>query len=285
MTARLDLSGQRFGKLVAKEHMPGSRREIARWRCLCDCGTFVAVHQYNLRKGRTRSCGCLIGETPAGNRANIAGQVFGRLTAVAFAGRNSRQGLWRCRCECGGQATTTVTKLRSGHTTSCGCFKNEGIASRARKDGLFVGGRHRLFDTYHKMVARCTNPNDAAYEDYGGRGISVCDRWLKGEGQKTGFSLFLKDMGPRPSSRYSLDRRENNGNYEPANCRWATAKQQARNRRSNRLVDCDGRKLALSEFCDRKGLRFNLVNGRIGRGWSFERAISQPVRGGGSLTC
>lgn len=284
---RIDITGHRFGKLVAVRHIPGSRLNLAKWLCHCDCGGSKEVHQYSLRKGLTRSCGCLKSEIPAPNKAALIGLKFGRLTVIGEAGQNrAKQVIWRCSCECGGEARTTTTKLKSAHTTSCGCFKNEAIAQRAWKDGLFAGGkRHPLFDSFSGMLGRCTNENDRYFENYGGRGIVVCDRWLNGEGGKTGFALFLKDMGPRPSASHSIDRRDNDGNYEPDNCRWATPTEQARNRRSNRLVDCDGEKVALSEFCERRRLRFEIVNHRIGRGWAFERAISQPVRGGGSLSC
>lgn len=282
-----DLTGQRFGKLVAAEHQPGRRGAPAKWACRCDCGGSVSVHQYSLRHGITRSCGCLKSEIPAPNKADLVGQIFGRLTVVAADGRtNAKQTRWHCRCECGGEALTTTGKLRGGHTTSCGCFKREATAFRFRKDGLFTGGeRHPLFDTYNKMIGRCYNQNDAAYEAYGGRGITVCDRWRFGVGGKTGLAIFIKEMGPRPSSRHSLDREDNDGNYDQSNCRWATKKQQARNRRSNHLVDCDGQAVALSEFCERKGLRFQIINQRIGRGWSLDRAISQPPRGGAVLSC
>jgi hypothetical protein len=222
----------------------------------------------------------------APNKVDLVGQRFNRLLVIAETGRTpAKQTLWLCRCECGETTSTTTTKLRSGHSKSCGCLKAEAMSIMARRDGMHVGGRHRMFDSYAGMVARCTNENDEFFANYGGRGITICERWRHGEGGKTGFHLFVKDMGPRPSARHSIDRKNNDGNYEPDNCRWATKKQQARNRRSNHLVECDGEPVALSEYCERKGLRFVLINQRIGRGWSLERAVSQKPRGEAVLSC
>jgi hypothetical protein len=222
----------------------------------------------------------------APNKADLIGQRFSRLVVVAEAGRTpAKQTLWLCRCDCGGTATPVTTKLRMGRTRSCGCLKRELIAEMATKNGLSSGGRHALMDVYTNMVSRCHKPDDAAYDRYGGRGIMVCDRWRLGEFGETGFALFVQDMGERPTPAHTLERRDNDGPYVPANCVWASRKRQARNRRSNHVVDCDGELVALSEFCERKGYRFAIVNQRVGRGWPLHRAISQSVRGGGTIHC
>lgn len=222
----------------------------------------------------------------APNKVDLIGQRFERLVVIAEAGRTpTKQTRWLCRCDCGGETTTGTTKLRSGHSRSCGCLKREVTAERARKNGLSSGGRHPLMDVYSNMVARCHNEDDHAFPRYGARGVRVCERWRFGEAGQTGFALFVDDMGPRPSSRYTLERVDNDGSYHPGNCIWAARKRQARNRRSNHLVECDGEMVALSEYCERKGLRFTLINQRIGRGWSLERAVSQKPRGGAPLSC
>jgi hypothetical protein len=218
----------------------------------------------------------------AHNWVDLTGQRFNRLTVRAYLSG----GAWQCECECGGSAVTTGTKLKSGHSKSCGCLKAERAANRLRHHGLMDDGhRHPLIDTYANMMSRCGNESDAAYDRYGGRGITVCDRWANGEDGKTGFFCFVEDMGPRLSRLHSLDRVDNNGPYSPENCRWATKKEQARNRRSNRTIEHDGRHIAISEYCERTGLNFQAVNSRLSKGWSIERAITAPMRRGGRGLC
>jgi hypothetical protein len=121
------------------------------------------------------------------------------------------------------------------------------------------------------MMRRCNTPTTGNYQIYGGRGIRVCERW-------TVFEDFLADMGRKPSPAHSIDRIDVNGNYEPNNCRWATSTEQARNRRSNRLVILDGREMCMVEACEIRGIPANTVDLRMTRGWSFERAINTPAR-------
>lgn len=164
-------------------------------------------------------------------RINLIGQVFGRLTVVAEAGLNSRrQSLWECRCSCGEQHIVLSTSLRSGHTTSCGCYNKERFQVRSLVHGHARQKKETAeYRSWQHAKARCINPNVWNYKNYGGRGIKMCEKWLNS------FESFLADMGPRPSSKHSLDRwPDHNGDYEPSNCRWATAKEQQNNRRNNR---------------------------------------------------
>lgn len=132
------------------------------------------------------------------------------------------------------------------------------------------------FESWAHMIKRCTNPNYCSYKNYGGRGISICDRWL-GE---NGFVNFLSDMGNRPTIKHSLDRfPDNNGNYEPANCRWATQKEQCRNVRTNVMLSYKGDVLCMSEMAEKYGLTPAALRARIFvNNWSIEKAISTPIR-------
>lgn len=213
---------------------------------------------------------------------NLAGQRFGRLSVVEVLPRRDGDPhvYWLCRCDCGKTSCPTSNKLRRGLTVSCGCHSLALRTVRATRHGY--GSKRRPFPEYKSymhMRGRCLNQKNSGYRDYGGRGISICDRWLNGDGIKTGFQCFLQDMGPRPNRSYSLDRIDNNGNYEPANCRWATDTQQARNRRSTRVVNLGGERVALAEACERLGVSFSFINGRMQQGFTFERALAQPARG------
>ena len=171
-------------------------------------------------------------------RHNLAGQQFGRLTAierVSVRSGKTRRSAWRTLCSCGTERTVTQTHLLRGVTKSCGCFQRE-----KRKDGVTLvhglarhGDPHPLLGTWKNMIARCYRVSCKDYKHSGSRGITMCDRWRFGEHGKHAFECFLEDMGPKPSPRHTLDRIENDGGYEPSNCRWATPHEQRTNTRKS----------------------------------------------------
>jgi hypothetical protein len=153
---------------------------------------------------------------------------------------------------------------------SCGCLRKEKLITR--NIGRYTGRKaHPLYETWRSMIRRCTEPTHASFQDYGARGIVVCERWAES------FEAFLEDMGPCPDGM-TLDRRESAGNYEPGNCRWATAIEQSNNRSNVRKIEMDGRRLSLAEACRLTGVKYATAAGRVRRGWSAARAVSQPVR-------
>jgi hypothetical protein len=170
-------------------------------------------------------------------------------------------GLYLCRC--GNEFIKEVSRINTGNTRSCGCIHK----------GKYTG--HPLQPMYRGMVQRCYNKNNKRYKHYGGRGITVCDRWLE---KIKGFENFLEDMGERPEGKYSIDRINNNGNYEPSNCRWATASEQNRNYSKNRIIEYKGEKKIMIEWAEEKNIKYDTIHQRLNNGWSVEAAIETPLR-------
>lgn len=159
-------------------------------------------------------------------RIDRVGQVFDRLTVVKFHSSDGKRVRWECKCICGNTSFVIADNLTSGVTKSCGCLKRELTIERKTKHGNYSKPFYRR---YVAMVNRCNNPDNASYYKYGGRGIKVCDRWLEPDGK--GFLNFLEDMMPKAETGVELDRIDNNGDYEPSNCRWVTTQQNSFNTR------------------------------------------------------
>jgi hypothetical protein len=160
----------------------------------------------------------------------MKGRTFGRLKVVARCGYYGRTTTWACECSCGNGIIIRRNRLIDGSTRSCGCLASEESRKRLTKHGEYRSTENAIWNS---MIQRCTNPKNQDWPNYGGRGVTVCSRWLT-------FENFLSDMGRRPSKDHSLDRKESSGNYEPDNCRWATSIEQNRNRRDN-IRTSDGR--------------------------------------------
>jgi len=208
-------------------------------------------------------------------RIDLSGQSFGRLRVVGPVSLIKRRLRWNCICDCGQECVIAGDGLRNGKTTSCGCIQRRGAGNTTH--GLGVGRRHPLSGTWSGLKQRCYNPKAKRFNRYGGRGITVCDRWLNGADGKPGFQCFVEDMGPKPTPQHSIERKDKDGNYEPGNCHWALDIEQARNRRTTVEVDLDGKSVSLAEYCEHKGLPYKIVHQRLSRGWSLEKAETYPV--------
>ncbi len=209
---------------------------------------------------------------------NLVGQRFGKLAVVRFVGLNKyRYALWECRCDCGESVLIPSGKLRTGNSKSCGCLKRE--ATRTHGQSRCNEGQGTPeYETWRSMLARGRGTNKRGRHNYAERGITVCQRWIDS------FEDFLIDMGPKPSPNHSIDRIDNNGNYEPGNCRWATKKQQDRNRRTNRLLTLNGKTMCLVEWAESLGVTSQTIINRLDTyGWCLEEALTLPK--GSKPTC
>lgn len=211
-------------------------------------------------------------------RIDLAGKRFERLTVVRRAPLYiDNQGHPRiryiCRCDCGNEVIVFGRNLRKGNTKSCGCLHKDGLRKRATTHGhARPGQRTRTYTTWQGILQRCTNPNYHKYPTYGGRGIRVCDQW-QGE---HGYENFLRDMGEAPEGM-SIERENNNGNYEPGNCRWATRAEQARNQRSNIRIEFRGRSMILVDWANEIGITYGALKYRL-KNWPIEKALTHPAR-------
>lgn len=213
-----DLTGQTYGCLKFLEPVGVDSRRRTVWRAQCACGKQAEVVGTRVTSGHVASCGCLAVNRPV----DITGQRFGRLKALRLESQGpSRAFNWTCLCDCGSTVVVSGTKLRHGHTQSCGCLAAEHAARMNLTHGLSkASGAYR---SWLAMRVRCTNPLGNNWHNYGGRGIGFCKRWDR-------FENFYADMGERPPG-LTLDRRNNEKGYSKSNCRWATRAEQARNQR------------------------------------------------------
>lgn len=181
-----------------------------------------------------------------GKTNNLTNRRFGRLVALEINGKRRSYNTWLCKCDCGNYHTVTTTHLMGGYTNSCGCLAKEVAASKFLTHGMKGTPE---YEAWSGMKTRCYNINEEYYYNYGGRGIQVCQRWLHS------FENFLIDMGRRPSKNHSLDRfPDNDGDYGPDNCRWATRKEQSGNKRTNRWIDHAGERLTLQGWSEKTGI-------------------------------
>jgi hypothetical protein len=198
---------------------------------------------------------------------NRTGIRYGRLVALAASDKRTLSGavMWDCLCDCGSKVTCSGSSLHAGDSASCGCLFLEVAAAKGRAKKTHGMTKTKAYKSWAGMRDRCNNENNKKYKNYGGRGIKVCDRWNE-------FVLFLDDMG-EPKANQSLDRIDVNGNYEPSNCRWANQSIQQNNRRNNVIIEFNGIKMTMAEYCRSFGLNSDKVQQRLARGWSVDRAL------------
>lgn len=205
--------------------------------------------------------------------SDLSGKRFGLLKVINQTDKRSGGSVvWDCICDCGKTTDVSSGHLKSGHTISCGCHKK--TTSSNVCTSLFTKHGHgkngavsKTYSTWLHMLDRCNNPDNAAYSNYGGRGILVCERWKD-------YANFLEDMGESPIGM-TLDRIDNNGNYEPGDCRWATMKMQQNNKRTNNIVSYMGKEMTITQLSEMCGVKRSTLYYRLNQGMTVEEAVSK----------
>lgn len=202
------------------------------------------------------------------NKLKLIGEKFSRLLVIGELPMIKKHSVWLCKCDCGKEVSVSGSALRTGNTKSCGCYNSEVVTNRNTTHGLINSGR--IYYIWQRMKQRCRDSNCEDYKDYGGRGISICSEWL----DFTSFHTWAHENGYAPD--LTLDRKDNNGNYEPGNCKWSTIKEQARNKRSNHKIYYNGKLLCLSEISEITGIESSLLRYRLKSNFSQDRLFTPP---------
>lgn len=205
--------------------------------------------------------------------SNLVGRRYGRLVVVAFHHSDGEKRFWLCKCDCGGEKVVSTGVLNYGAVASCGCLKLE--TQRKNRTKVIKHGfshKERLYEIWKNMRRRCYDPTNKRAEHYYRKGVTVCDEW-------NDYAVFREwALNNGYSDNLTLDRIDNNGNYSPSNCRWATPKQQANNTSRNRMITYAGKTMTMSEWADCVGLTYAALNHRMQRHWPVGKALTTPQR-------
>lgn len=209
-------------------------------------------------------------------RVDLSGQRFGNLVVLHHEITPGNKTFWLCKCDCGKDVLVGYGELKSGNTKSCGCLRRKLASERLRKQttkhGMFGS---RIYHIWDSMKARCYNRNHVAYKNYGGRGITVCDEW------RYNFEVFYAwAMAHGYQDYLTIDRIDNNGNYCPENCRWATMLEQSANKRNVILLTVHGETKSISEWSRETNISADCIRRRLKSGWSEEKIFTKPKKGG-----
>lgn len=272
---RIDLTGQRFGKLTVVKFLgmvrDSQNRTHSKYLCKCDCGNFTEVRAGNLRNGGVKSCGCIRKDIEH-KYNDLSGKRFGRWTVIERVYQEGMTGtLFKCECDCGNTGVVSSSTLLKGKSKSCGCYQKIYDAESNKTHGM---SGTRIWRIWSCMKARCNNEKDTTYQYYGARGIKVCDDW---NNSFESFHEWSVDNGY--NENLTLDRIDVDGNYEPENCRWITMKEQGSNRRNNVLYELNGQKKTLPQWGEEYGIDYRKVYRRMYYSkWDLEKALTTPIQ-------
>lgn len=273
---RKDITGQKFGKLTAIKPLYSNTKNSIVWECICDCGNVFECAISKLTSGNTKSCGCGKKDAVHKRLTDITGNRYNRLVVLEYAYTKGQARYWKCQCDCGNITYTSSNCLSTGHTKSCGCANRE---PTVQTHGL--SKQTPLYFVWKELRHRCSNKNHKQYKNYGARGIKVCSEWEDFEvfydwSVKNGYT---EEKLPNGKNKWTIDRIDVNGDYEPNNCRFVTNEEQANNKRNTLYFDYKGKKYNLTELSNEFGIERMLLYDRIHtRKWDLERAVTTPKR-------
>lgn len=261
MGKRIDMTGQRFGRLVVLEHVATEPRR-GKWLCQCDCGNKKLISRNELMSGHVNSCGCLKMKEPMpieiGDKCHYLTLIEKKTKYIGVF-----------KCECGNEVELILNEVTNGHVHSCGCSRNycKGIHREGRL------GDFRPYRIYRGILNRCYVPTEPAYKYYGARGVKVCEEW------RHNFDEFYKwAISNGYTDNLTIDRIDTDGNYEPSNCRWITQAEQSRNRRMCNKVTHNGKTQTVAEWERELGFRRGFISNRMRvQKLTFEEAINYPL--------
>ena len=257
--------GEKHNKLliIGFEH----RKKHSLYLCRCECGAEKYIDCDTVLSGRQKSCGCLRHRS---QYLDITGKRFGRLTVMKYLYKKGRENYWECMCDCGNKTVVSSSALLSGNTLSCKCQRKENLV---KSRTVHNSSKTRIYHIYRGIIRRCYDTRVKNYNRYGGRGISVCDEWLDKKNGFINFKTWALKNGYRED--LSIDRIDNNGNYEPSNCRWANDKTQCRNRRSNRLVTFQNQTRCISEWSELLDIPARKIWYRLSRNYPLDKVFAK----------
>ena len=208
------------------------------------------------------------------SKKDLTGQKFFCWTVIKLSFRIGKRSYWECRCDCGAMQIVQEVNFKNERSWSCNCLKGNG-KSKKTKTTYKINILHGMsswpeYKVWKSLRARCFNKNDKNFKDYGGRGIEVCESW------RNSFTNFITDVGRRPSPTHSIDRIDNNGNYEPNNCKWSNSSEQANNRRNNHILTLDGKSLNIMQWAKTTEIPYDEILRRLKEGWPAEQALYAP---------
>ena len=254
----------KYGKLTIieiKDIVNKKRRCIAK----CDCGTIKEYQLDNLLTGNTKSCGC-----SKNVNTDIIGMKFGMLTVISYSHSKNRKSYWMCQCDCGTKKVLRLDTFKNNTTSktvSCGCYNRVKCSSATHRLS-----HTKLYHTWASMKDRCLNKNNPHYDRYGGRGITINNEWYDYE------NFYNWAISNGYEEGLSIDRIDNNGNYEPSNCKWTTQSVQNRNTSRNRMYTINGESLCITDIANKYNINRNTLNYRLNKGVPIEDAIKPPIK-------
>lgn len=267
--------GIKYGHLTCVEFSHKEKRKGYFFKFKCDCGQEKICNLSRVRNGYIKSCGCLRIENQRKMVfKDLTGQKFNYLTVIEYVGSKNKKSMWLCECECGNQTIVDSSSLKSGNTKACGCHMKDGWGNN-KTHGM---SKTRLYRIWQAMISRCYYEKNKYYQNYGGRGISVCDEW------RNNFELFMKwSLNNHYANNLTIDRIDNDKGYSPDNCKWVTRFVQMNNTRNNRLLDYNGQTKTVAEWSRYANISYDVLHSRIFRyHWPVDKALETPVmrRGG-----